>query len=228
MKILSSLEEWKDNIKAIGFDVDGTLYNAPDELENYFMVNLREKIFEKMSENLGLSLSEVEDIYRKKKKLLGSNTATMESFGFDGRKFFQDLFDKFPLEKYLSKDNRLVSMLNYLASCGYRLFLLSNGVARQVESKLNSLGIDKSLFESFVCCYEYGWVKPQKEPFEKILNEMNLDSSECFYVGDRCETDADGASSVGMKVGIIGKVCSRADITLDSIYEVADIFKDVC
>jgi len=215
---------WRKKIKAIGFDVDGTLYHAPQELEEFFREKLRQDVFEKLAEKLGVSLVEAEEIYLRKKELLGSNTATMESFGFDGERFFQELFDQFPLEQYLEKDKQLMKMLQELRSKGYRLFVISNGVGRQVRRKLSLLGIEEDWFESFVCCYDYGWVKPQREPFEKVLTELGIEAEECFYVGDRCETDAVGARNVGMKVGIIKKDCKEVDLKLRDIYEVGRLF----
>ncbi len=211
-------------IKAVGFDVDGTLYYAPKELEEFFGEKLRQEIFEKLAEKLGVNLVEVEKIYWRKKNLLGSNTATMESFGFDGERFFQELFDQFPLEKYLEKDERLVKMLAELEEEGYRLFLISNGTGKQVRRKLKLLGIEEDWFESFVTCYDYGWVKPQLEPFLKVTEEMGLEPNECLYVGDRCETDAVGAKNAGMRVAIIGKECGEADVKLESVYGVERLF----
>ncbi len=220
------LDTWKKEIKAIGFDVDGTLYQAPEALEEFFREKLRQDIFEKLAEKLGISLTEVEEIYFKKKKLLGSNTATMESFGFDGEKFFQELFDRFPLEEHMGRDERLIEMMTGLKSGGYRLFIISNGTGRQVRKKLKVLGIEEDWFESFICAYDYGWVKPQKEPFEQAMREMEIDRPEiCFYVGDRCETDGVGAKSVGMRVGMITqKKCPEADVILKSVYEVGEVF----
>jgi len=215
---------WRRKIKAIGFDVDGTLYHAPLELEEFFREKLRRDVFEKLAEKLGVSLVEAEEIYFRKKKLLGSNTATMESFGFDGEKFFQELFNHFPLERYLKKDERLVELLRGLRRKRYRLFVISNGARQQVRRKLDLLGVKEDWFESFVCCYDYGWVKPQREPFEKVLMELGVEAKECFYVGDRCETDAVGAKNVGMRVGIVGKDCKEAGVRLENVYEVGKLF----
>ncbi len=221
------MQEWIGKVKAVGFDVDGTLYHAPKELEEFFGEKLRQEIFEELAEKLGVNLVEAEKIYWRKKNLLGSNTATMESFGFDGERFFQELFDQFPLEKYLEKDERLVKMLAELEE-DYRLFLISNGTGKQVRRKLKLLGIEEDWFESFVTCYDYGWVKPQLEPFLKVTEEMGLEPNECLYVGDRCETDAVGAKNAGMRVAIIGRECGEADVKLDSVYGVERLFSVHC
>ena len=43
-----------------------------------------------------------------------------------------------------------------------------------------------------------GGLKPCKESFEKICRALDLHPEECLMVGDREDTDGDGAKSVGM------------------------------
>ncbi len=218
------MQEWIGKIKAVGFDVDGTLYHAPNALEEFFRERLREVIFKRLARKLKVGLAEAEEIYFQKKAELRSNTLTMNYFGFDGEKFFQRAFDEFPLEKFLGRDEKLRQMLLSLMKRGLKLFIVSNGSGRQIRRKLKILGVEEEWFESFVACYDYGWLKPEPEPFLKAVKELGVKPEECLYVGDRCETDSVGAKNAGMRVVIIGRECVEADLKLESVYEVEKLF----
>ena len=80
-----------------------------------------------------------------------------------------------------------------------------------VREKLEAIGFEIDwadyLFEAPVL----GGLKPCKESFEKICRTMDVQPSECLMVGDREDTDGDGARSVGMAFEFVVKA-SKPDI----------------
>lgn len=85
-----------------------------------------------------------------------------------------------------------------------------------VREKLEALGFDPEwadyLFEAPVL----GGLKPCKESFGKICKAMNLLPGECLMVGDREDTDGDGARNVGMAFVRVEKA---AEPNLEACFE---------
>lgn len=67
-----------------------------------------------------------------------------------------------------------------------------------VREKLQAIGFDLNWADCLFEAPALGGLKPCKESFEKVCQAMQLQPSECLMVGDREDTDGDGAGSVGM------------------------------
>jgi HAD superfamily hydrolase (TIGR01549 family) len=207
------------NIKAIGFDVDGTLYHAPDAMS----VEVGKILITKAAEALSRDPDELAEEYIKRRDEYHSNTQTLNSFGLEGDKIFQEVWDSIAIEKYVAKDLKLVRMMAELKK-KYRLFIITNGTSKQVERKITNLGIDYHDFDPRIYCYDQGWVKPDPQPFLAAIESLNLKPEEIVYVGDREDIDVEGAQAVGMKTIFVGGKSEKADASCESIYSIADLF----
>lgn len=205
-------------IKAIGFDVDGTLYQSPPEMS----AAVGKILIEKAAKELSRDPDELAEEYLKKRDEYRSNTLTLNSFGLDGQKIFQDVWDQIEVEKYVVKDERLVKMINKLKK-KYRLFIISNGTREQVERKIKYLGLDYHDFDPRIYCYDQGWVKPEPAPFLAAVESLELKPEEIVYVGDREDVDMEGAKAVGMKTIFVGGESSVADDNVAEVYGLSDI-----
>lgn len=67
-----------------------------------------------------------------------------------------------------------------------------------VREKLAAIGFDSQWADLVVDAPSLGGLKPCRESFEKICQMMNAQPSECLMVGDRDDTDGEGARAVGM------------------------------
>lgn len=80
---------------------------------------------------------------------------------------------------------------------GYRLYLISNygeELYEQTEDKLQFLPyMDGTLFS-----YQYKMIKPDLEIYRKLLEEYDLEASECAFIDDRQE-NIDAAEKVGYR-----------------------------
>lgn len=75
----------------------------------------------------------------------------------------------------------------------------------KVEERLLSLKIKPSLFDVLSSCEDKGALKPAVRPFLEIAGEMGLSPSDILVVGDRDDTDGEGARKAGMSFRLIGK-----------------------
>lgn len=202
-------------IKAVGFDVDGTLYHAPEAMSS----EVGRILISKAAEVLSRDPDELTEEYLRRRDEYRSNTLTLNSFGLEGEKIFQEVWDKIAIEKYVMKDERLIKMIGSLKS-KYQLFLISNGTGSQVERKLSHLGLDYRYFNPRIYCYDQGWVKPEPAPFLAAIESLNLKPEEIVYIGDREDIDIEGARAVGMRTILVGADSDMADASCETVYDV--------
>lgn len=207
-------------IKAVGFDVDGTLYHAPDSVNLEFGKILINKI----ATELARDPDEIAEEYLAKREQYRSNTLTINSYGLDGQKIFQDVWDQVAVENYIKKDMQLVKLMAELKE-KYKLFLISNGTGRQIERKLAALGLDYHDFDPRIYCYDQGWVKPDPQPFLAAIEALSMKPGEIVYVGDRVDVDIEGAKAIGMKTILVGGESALADASCQVVYDVGLMLK---
>lgn len=207
------------NVKAIGFDVDGTLYHAPDAMS----MEVGKILIQKAAEALSRDPDDLAEEYIKRRDEYRSNTKTLNSFGLEGEKIFQEVWDGIGIEKYVIKDERLVKLIDVLKK-KYKLFLISNGTGVQVERKLTYLGLNYHDFDPRIYCYDQGWVKPEPAPFLAAIESLDLEPKQIVYVGDREDIDIEGAKTVGMMTLFVGGESAKADDFSDDIYGLESIF----
>jgi HAD superfamily hydrolase (TIGR01549 family) len=202
-------------IKAIGFDVDGTLYHAPEGMSQ----QIGKILIQKAAEALSQDPDEIVEEYLKRREMYRSNTMTLNSFGLDGEKIFQSVWDQVEIHKYVSKDLKLVKMMSELKK-KYRLFVITNGSGRQVERKMTHLGLDYHDFDPRIYCYDQGWVKPEPAPFLAAIESLEMSPHEIVYVGDREDIDIEGARAAGMKTIFVGGESDKADASCQTVYDI--------
>lgn len=202
-------------IKAVGFDVDGTLYHAPDDLK----LEVGKILIQKAAEALSQDPDDLAEEYLKRRDEYRSNTQTLNSFGLDGEKIFQSVWDEIAMEQYVKKDAKLVKMISGLKK-KYKLFIITNGTGRQVERKMTHLGLNFHDFDPRIYCYDQGWVKPEPAPFLAAMESLNMKPEEIVYVGDRVDIDIEGAQAVSMKTIFVGGTCQHADLSVESVYDI--------
>lgn len=90
-----------------------------------------------------------------------------------------------------------IPALNALKS-KFRLGILSNGDGDRQRGKIKSCGLE-AYFESVVISGEVGVAKPDKAIFEISRKAFGLEPEEMLYVGDRVEIDTLPARNAGWK-----------------------------
>lgn len=81
-------------------------------------------------------------------------------------------------------DPEIMLLINRFKSQGFKMCILSNGLAHRVETIANTLGIP----------YVSRAVKPRKSPFKKALELLGTSHEETAVVGDQLFTDILGGN----------------------------------
>lgn len=87
--------------------------------------------------------------------------------------------------------------LQSLQQRGYSLGIISNGDYEQQIEKLTALNI-LQYFKYIFTSSEIGISKPDPEIFHRAGLQSNLEMKDCYYIGDRLETDAISSTIAGM------------------------------
>lgn len=88
--------------------------------------------------------------------------------------------------------------LQTLQQRGHSLGIISNGDYEQQIEKLTALNI-LQYFKYIFTSSELGISKPDPEIFHKAVLQLNLEMKDCYYIGDRLETDAISSTAAGMQ-----------------------------
>lgn len=211
-------------IKAVLFDLDGTLLNRDASVKSF-----------------------IEQQYDRLEKLL--NSIPKESYisrfiQLDKRGYvwkdtvYQQLVDEFNidmitweelLQDYLNEFNKhcvpfphLIRMLEKLKSDHIALGMITNGYGQFQMDNMKALGIDKYVDVILVSEWE-GIKKPNPQIFNRALEQLHVLPNECIFIGDHPENDVKGAQQVGM-IGIWKRDSQwdyvEADAVIDDLLEI--------
>lgn len=90
-----------------------------------------------------------------------------------------------------------IPALNALASAGYRLAVVTNGVEALQHAKLQALELGP-YFHAVVCADTVGVGKPDPRIFHTAAQRMGVDPAACWHVGDQIQADGVGAIAARM------------------------------
>ena len=203
-------------IKAVAFDIDGTLYpnasmylrSIPFALRHFALVRAYSKIRKHVRRR-----RPVTDLRALERRLLADAMRIDETEA-------SHLIDAAIHERWEAVLNGIRPYAHVRAAIiqmkanGLRIAVSSDF---PVERKLKRLGLD-DLFECSLWSEESGYLKPHPEPFQALAECMKLDPSEILYVGNSYEYDIIGAKGVGMRTAHLHRRPVRnsvADLTFN-------------
>lgn len=202
-------------VRALIFDLDGTLYNPKLVQRKMFLKFAKAHI---TSPKQGLKTLRAVNSYRRALELLRSRPSPIddihdaqtslarEQTGFPKDFIAQSVKIWMQREPILvlneCQDAQLVSFLNTSRNRGLRLGVFSDYPATE---KLTALGLD-SYFDAVVSASdpEVRTLKPNPRGLEVVLQRLGVSRNEAVYIGDRPEVDAAAAGKLGMKCFILG------------------------
>jgi HAD superfamily hydrolase (TIGR01662 family) len=192
-----------DKVKGIIFDLDGTLYRMRWYMRPILTIMLFPNIlrlprFLKIRGTYaGIDLESSDILYKEVVKQL----APVEKASEDTllRWIDKHFYKAFVNVMFFLKNSRphVNKTLQLLQLNGYKLAVLSD--YDRIPERLGKLKIDKSVFSIMTSSESFGALKPSPVPFKKIASNWNLDPSEILVIGDRDDTDGEGARRAGMK-----------------------------
>lgn len=206
-------------IRFLCFDLDGTLFRNVKEAWNA----IQQQIYKTVERQRNLSSQEAEIYVKQRYETLGSSTKILNELGIDGEEFFVKAFKKIELNKLVPKDKQIVNLVSKLKK-KYKVGMISNTHRSIAKKKLEALGLSFKSFNPLITTYELDAYKPDPAPFLKALEMAGVSPEESVYIGDSVENDIMGAKGVGMKTILVWSKNEEADLSISTIYELADIF----
>jgi HAD superfamily hydrolase (TIGR01509 family) len=196
------------NLKAVIFDIDGTLYDrnkAQKELVKGFVTELKE-IF------IGLDDNEIEKAFLESddyaismfeaggsvKEVRGERSRRiLDSLGLDRK--YQNKLTEIYLSLYPDISTPTDSAADVVEKLHgkFRLGVISNGFMDMQYSKLSAIKL-KHYFQIIILSENFGIRKPDSRIFHEASSQLDCQPRECLYIGDSFLNDIIGARNAGM------------------------------
>lgn len=91
-------------------------------------------------------------------------------------------------------------LIEYLSQGNVDLAILTNGEHAHQYAKLATLGVFDYFHPSHVFTSgKIGFAKPDSRAFEHVMNTLNENAMDWYYIGDSYKNDMEGAKNIGMK-----------------------------
>jgi len=224
----------KIGIRAVVFDVDGTLYPASSlymRCIDMFIAHPRivlefsaaRKELRSLQMQHGYIPQNKEDLHRLQASLMAQHLHIDQPHAQTAnraRELMEQLF-------YLELPKRFASIRPYpevratiekIRGSGIRVAALSD---LPPQEKIYALGLS-DLFERSFCTEDFGVLKPHPRAFEGMAEALGIDFSEILYVGNNIQYDIEGPKRVGMRAARRGRRCPGADLSFSRWRELAD------
>jgi len=187
-------------IKAILFDLDGTLYKSEIIRRKFAEAayNTIAKLKNISLEKAQLLIEERREELQKKRGSAVPYTLTLLSFGIPIAQWHKENIAFFDPREYLVEDKNLKKILAELKR-RYRLAILTNNNTVQAERILEALNLN-GVFDRVFTYNTFKLLKPDPEFFKKAAAQLNAKPTECLVVGDRYCIDLNPAKELGMHI----------------------------
>ena len=96
------------------------------------------------------------------------------------------------------------SILGELGRMGLSLGILTNGAKDQQMDKLQVSGLS-DLVDVVLISEELGFQKPDQQAFQALTTQLAVAPSECLFIGDNFEHDIAGARAAGLDAVLINR-----------------------
>ncbi|MGJ9458342.1 HAD family hydrolase [Oceanobacillus sp. CF4.6] len=187
-------------IKAVLFDLDGTLLNRDASVKAFI---------EKQYHRLNVCLNHIpKDKYITrfieldnrgyvwKDKVYQQLVNEFDITGLTWEELLQDCISEF--KRSCVPFSNLISTLEELKNKGIVLGMITNGKGQFQMDNIKALDIQK-YFKTILISEWEGTKKPEPQIFQIALDRLNVLPSESIFVGDHPEKDVKAAQKVGMK-----------------------------
>ena len=212
-------------IKALVFDLEGTLYNSKELVNEW-----RTQVFKLIKEKTGKSDDEIlKEFLKIVEELKGKGfrrppvSMIVDRVGIRREDFYKAIESVDP-SKFLKPDPKLRETLEHMRE-KWRLAMLTNLSRKSTLSILKALGLDPELFDPLVTASEMEKGKPDPEPFRRIVERLGLEPSSVMMVGDSVSSDLEPAKRVGMRTALVSSEeisTPLADLEVRSIEELRE------
>ncbi|WP_080847980.1 HAD family hydrolase [Cytobacillus gottheilii] len=218
-------------IKAVLFDLDGTLLNRDESVKWFIQIQ-----YDRLNKWLGHIPKEryirrfIELDHRGyvwKDKVYQQVVSEFEITDITWEELLQDYLIHF--KNHCIAFPNLIRMLAELKSKNLALGLITNGKGQFQMDNIKALGI-RDYFNTILISEWEGIKKPDPQLFKRALHQLNVTPNESIFVGDHPDNDIKAARNIGMK-GIWKKDFqwnyAAADFIIEDLGEVSLIIENI-
>ncbi|RLF99462.1 MAG: hypothetical protein DRN49_04345 [Thaumarchaeota archaeon] len=204
-------------IKAVVFDIDGTLYYSSSYLRH-----LTRSIIEALAELMKVDLKEAEMRFLSIKNQVKTISMGLKLLGIDRHRFYEVVVEKVEPCKYIRPRPELKKLLANLKAKKIKVGCHTNSSRKLAEKVLKCLGLSLNDFDLVITCDD-AEPKPSEEGYLTVMKILGLKPDEILYVGDRWEVEIEPAKKLGMKTALVSrKLHGEPDIHLGDVMEILD------
>ena len=190
-------------VKAVAFDIDGTLYPEYKMFITSFILAVRNPIFINNFRVVRKQIREykkIDNFYKLQAVLLAKRMRITEK---KAKQLINNvIYTKWPLVfKYIKPYKGVKNLLLRLKEMKIKIAVLSD---LPVEQKLRYLKLD-GIWNCAFSSEETGYLKPHPIPFHKLLEKLNSRPHSTLYVGNNYMYDIVGASKLGIKTAHLSR-----------------------
>ena len=198
------------SIKAVAFDVDGTLYpnatmymkSLPFALRNWRSIRAYARVRKAVRE-----MRPIEDLKGLERRALADELGIdVEEAGVFIDHSIHEVWEQ--VIDRVKPFHGVRECCESLLAAGIRLGVSSDF---PVSNKLSRLGL-ADLFECALWSEDSGYLKPHPEPFRSLAACLEADPSEMVFVGNSYEYDVEGAKAVGMQAVHLSRSAPRGTV----------------
>lgn len=188
--------------EAVIFDFDGTLYDnykigkhlVLSHIFHILKISADRKIRKQLK---GINFDNKDAFFTEYYKQLANATGMSDA---KAKKWYETKYMPFmisTLKKHYKCQPGVSELFDGLKKAGIKTAILSD--YNLVPQRMEAVGIDSSICSNLYSSVELGALKPAKEPFLKVANDLGVFPEKILVIGDRNDTDGQGARNCGMQ-----------------------------
>ena len=210
-------------IRAVGFDLDNTLYEPNDNTNK----QIREYLCQTVTGFLGRPHEEVHEEFYRIFGGLGSGSKTIvELTGIDrkdAKSWVQKGLEEADVASVLREDPELAVLLSRIHD-NYKTYLITSSREEIAVKKFGALGINPVVFDIRLYADNSGnLLRDDGSAFKYISETFGVPLEEMMFVGDREKTDILPANELGMTTAIVNAESDKANYQLAKIHDLEGI-----
>lgn len=222
-------------IKAVIFDIDGTIYSyvENDKVAVKKLCEYAENVLKVEEKEFRTAYKEARRIVKEERladggsrhsKVLFFQTA-LELLGKNPFSYVLEMYDIYwnTFLVNMQPFEGVVEFIKKLHRAGKKIALCTDMTAHIQYRKIRRLGLE-NFIDAMVSSEETGLDKPARVMFELTLKKLNVAAAETAYFGDSLERDVIGAANCGIKAFLYsGERFSEKNIPCTEIHSYSEI-----